>query len=201
MPATTSWRRIWRSAIRLWIMPTGTKRTSASPAMTATLAAAARFMERHVAARIWQRYGESEDKPMKKAKKARKVKPIPAEYHTVTPYLACGNGDAAIEFYSQAFGGKVAHAEVETGASRIILTGESAAMNFLIPAPRGGTTVHIHLYVKHCDALTDRAVKACYGDRMGTVQDPFGHVCHLATHIEDLSMAEMRKRGEKRYHA
>jgi PhnB protein len=62
--------------------------------------------------------------------------------------------------------------------------------------------------VKDCDALTDRAVKAgakvlrtpenqFYGDRMGTVQDPFGHVWHLATHIEDLSMAELRKRGEK----
>jgi PhnB protein len=155
-----------------------------------------------------------------KAKVSRKaVKPIPAGYHTVTPYLACGDGDAAIEFYKKAFGaaekvrmpgpdGKVGHAEISIGDSRIMLTGEYAAMNFLSPSSRGGTTVHIHLYVKDADALTERAVKAgaklvrkvedqFYGDRMGTVQDPFGHVWHLATHIEDLSMAELKKRAEK----
>ena len=104
--------------------------------------------------------------------------------------------------------GKVGHAEIEIGDSRIMLTGEYAAMNFLSPASRGGTTVHIHLYVKDCDALTARAVKAgakllrkvedqFYGDRMGTVQDPFGHVWHLATHTEELSMAELKKRAEK----
>jgi len=157
---------------------------------------------------------------MKKARSRKKaVKPIPAGYHTVTPYLACGDGAAAIEFYKKAFGakekvrmpgpdGKVGHAEVEIGDSRIMLTGEYAAMNFLSPVSRGGTTVTIHLYVKDCDALTARAVKAgatllrkvedqFYGDRMGTVQDPFGHVWHLATHLEELSMAEIRKRGKK----
>lgn len=159
---------------------------------------------------------------MKKAKgrkKARRVSPIPAGYHTVTPYLACGDGGAAIEFYKKAFGalekvrmpgpdGKVAHAEIAIGDSRIMLTGEYAAMGFLSPASRGGTTVHIHLYVKDADALTQRAVKAgakllrkvedqFYGDRMGTVQDPFGHVWHLATHTEDLSAKELKKRAEK----
>ena len=157
---------------------------------------------------------------MKKAKSRKgAVKPIPAGYHTVTPYLACGDGAAAIEFYKKAFGakekvrmpgpdGKVGHAEVEIGDSRIMLTGEYAAMNFLSPLSRGGTTVTLHLYVKDCDALTARAVKAgarllrkvedqFYGDRMGTVQDPFGHVWHLATHTEDLSMAELRKRAAK----
>jgi PhnB protein len=104
--------------------------------------------------------------------------------------------------------GKVAHAEVAIGDSRIMLTGEYAAMGFLSPASRGGTTVHIHLYVKDTDALTERAVKAgakllrkvedqFYGDRMGTVEDPFGHVWHLATHKEDLSMAELKKRGDE----
>jgi PhnB protein len=150
----------------------------------------------------------------------KKVRPIPAGYHTVTPYLACGDGAAAIEFYKKAFGakekvrmpgpdGKVGHAEVEIGDSRIMLTGEYAAMNFLSPVSRGGTTVTIHLYVKDCDALTARAVKAgakllrkvedqFYGDRMGTVEDPFGHVWHLATHTEDLSMAELKKRAAKK---
>ena len=157
---------------------------------------------------------------MKKARSRKKaVKPIPAGYHTVTPYLACGDGAAAIEFYKKAFGakekvrmpgpdGKVGHAEVEIGDSRIMLTGEYAAMNFLSPVSRGGTTVTIHLYVKDCDALTARAVKAgakllrkvedqFYGDRMGTVEDPFGHVWHLATHTEDVPMSELRKRAAK----
>ena len=156
----------------------------------------------------------------KPARRKKAVKPIPAGYHTVTPYLACGDGAAAIEFYKKAFGarekvrmpgpdGKVGHAEVEIGDSRIMLTGEYAAMNFLSPVSRGGTTVTIHLYVKDCDALTARAVKAgakllrkvedqFYGDRMGTVEDPFGHVWHLATHTEDLSMAELRKRAAKK---
>jgi len=176
-------------------------------------------MGRHLEPRIWQGGGETEEKRMKKPKKVKKVKAVPAGYHTVTPYLACGDGAAAIDFYKKAFGaiekvrmpgpdGKVAHAEVQVGDSRIMLTGEYAAMNFLSPASRGGTTVHIHLYVKDCDALAERAVKAgakllrapenqFYGDRMGTVQDPFGHVWHLATHIEELSMAQIRKRGEK----
>ena len=155
----------------------------------------------------------------KPARKKKAVKPIPAGYHTVTPYLACGDGAAAIEFYKKAFGakekvrmpgpdGKVGHAEIEIGDSRIMLTGEYAAMNFLSPVSRGGTTVTIHLYVKDCDALTARAVKAgakllrkvedqFYGDRMGTVEDPFGHVWHLATHTEDVPMAELRKRAAK----
>ena len=158
---------------------------------------------------------------MKKARSRNKaVKPIPAGYHTVTPYLACGDGAAAIEFYRKAFGaqekmrmpgpdGKVGHAEIAIGDSRIMLTSEYAAMDFLSPASRGGTTVHLHLYVKDSDALTARAVKAgakllrkvedqFYGDRLGTVEDPFGHVWHLATHTEDLSMAELRKRAAKK---
>jgi len=150
---------------------------------------------------------------------AKAKNPIPAGFHTVTPQLNMANAAAAIEFYKKAFGakekvrmpgpdGKVGHAEIEIGDSRIMLTGEYAAMNFLSPLSRGGTTVTLHLYVKDCDALTARAVKAgarllrkvedqFYGDRMGTVQDPFGHVWHLATHTEDLSMAELRKRAAK----
>jgi PhnB protein len=155
---------------------------------------------------------------MKKAKRSKKaVKPVPAGYHTVTPYLACGDGAAAIEFYKKAFGaqekfrmdgpgGSIGHAEIAIGDSRIMLASDHPAMDFLSPKSRGGSPVHIHLYVKDCDALAERAVKAgaklvrkvedqFYGDRLGTVEDPFGHVWHLATHIEDLSAAEMKKRG------
>ena len=158
-------------------------------------------------------------KKPRKAKKAKRVRPIPAGYHSVTPYLACGDAARAIDFYKKAFGaievmrmpgpdGKIGHAEVKIGDSRVMLTDEYREMDFLSPMTRGGTTVHIHLYIADADKVAERAVGAgaklvqpvqdkFYGDRTGTVRDPFGHVWHLATHTEDLSMAELRKRGEK----
>ena len=158
-----------------------------------------------------------------RAKKAapmkQKVNFMPKGYHTVTAYLACGNAAGAIDFYKKAFGasekvrmvgpgGGIAHAEVQIGDSRVMLTDEYREMNFLAPQLRGGTTVHMHLYVKDCDAMLQRAVGAgakvvreakdqFYGDRTGSVEDPFGHIWHIATHKEDLSMAEIKKRGEK----
>jgi PhnB protein len=147
------------------------------------------------------------------------VKPIPPGYHSVTPYLALDDAAGAIEFYKRAFAaseiiripgpnGKIGHAEVRIGDSPVMLTDEYAEMNFLGPRSRGGTTVHIHVYVKDVDAMVARAVAAgakllravkdqFYGDRTGSLEDPFGHVWHIATHKEDLSMAEMRKRGEQ----
>jgi PhnB protein len=166
---------------------------------------------------------------MKKAKakskaKARpapkkKVAPIPAGYHAVTPYLAIRGAAEALEFYKMAFGakeimrmpgpdGKLGHAEISIGGSRIMLADEHPQMNFLSPQARGGTTVTLHVYVKDVDATVERAVQAggklarpvqdqFYGDRTGSVEDPFGHMWHLATHKEDLSKAELRKRAEK----
>ena len=152
-------------------------------------------------------------------KKASKVRPIPAGYHSVTPYLACGDAAGAIDFYKKAFGakeilrvpgpgGRIGHAEIQLGDSRIMLTDEYREMDFLGPLTRGGTTVHIHLYMNAVDKRVERAVAAgakllnavqdkFYGDRMGSVQDPFGHVWHIATHTEDLSKAELKKRAEK----
>src|SRR5687767_2505307 len=154
---------------------------------------------------------------MKKPK--RKVSFIPKGYHSVTPYLACGDAASAIDFYKKAFGaaeimrmpspgGKIGHAEIQIGDSRVMLTDEYAAMDFLGPKSRGGTTVHIHVYTKDADATFARAVAAgakvlrevsdqFYGDRTGSLEDPFGHVWHIATHKEDLSKAEMKKRSEK----
>lgn len=155
---------------------------------------------------------------MKKMKGSkRKVAPIPAGYHEVTPYLSIRGAAEAIDFYKKAFGaaeimrmpgpeGKLGHAEIRIGGSRIMLSDEYAAMDFLGPQSRGGTTVHLHVYVKNVDAIAQRAVAAgaklvrpvenqFYGDRTGTVQDPFGHVWHLATHIEDVPPAQMRKRA------
>ena len=153
----------------------------------------------------------------KPASKKRAVKPIPDGYHVVTPYLALGDATKAIDFYKRAFGarlrlrmdapgGKVGHAELVIGDSVIMLADEFAEMDFLGPQARGGTTVSLHIYVKNCDAAFAKAVAAgatsvrpprdeFYGDRTGTLRDPFGHVWHLATHKEDLTPAELRRRG------
>jgi PhnB protein len=154
----------------------------------------------------------------RKASKPRKVPFIPRGYHSVTPYLACRDAARAIEFYKQAFGaaelmrmpapgGKVGHAEIRLGDSRIMLADEYHEMDFLAPDTRGGTPVHLHVYVRDVDGMVERAVAAgaklirpiedkFYGDRSGSLQDPFGHVWHLATHKEDLSKAQLRKRAE-----
>ncbi len=149
----------------------------------------------------------------------KKVHFIPKGYHAVTPYLACAGAAQAIAFYRKAFGaaelmrmpapgGKVGHAEVTIGDARIMLADEYPDIDFLGPQARGGSPVHLHVYVKSVDATMRRAVAAgakvlqpvedkFYGDRTGTVQDPFGHVWHLSTHIEDLSAAELRRRAKK----
>ena len=135
------------------------------------------------------------------------AKSIPDGYHAVTPYLSLRGAAAALDFYKRAFGateilripgpeGTIGHAEIRIGSSPIMLADEFAEMEFLSPLSRGGTTVHIHLYVEDADATLAQAVAAggtlkrpardeFYGDRTGTVEDPFGHVWHIATHQED----------------
>jgi len=147
-----------------------------------------------------------------------KLNPIPAGYHSVTPYLMLREAARAIEFYKEAFGatekfrmpmpeGKIGHAEILIGDSHIMLADEFPEQGFVGPQTRGGTTVSLMLYVDDVDAVFDRAVKAgakasrpvadqFYGDRMGTVEDPFGHVWNIATHIEDVSFEEMQRRSE-----
>jgi PhnB protein len=145
------------------------------------------------------------------------VKPIPKGYGTLTPYLAIDGAAAAIDYYAKVFGarcrlrmdgpgGKIGHAELVIGDSVFMLADEYPPMQFLGPKTRGGTTVSMHLYVKDCDAVIAKAVAAgaklerpvqdqFYGDRNGTITDPFGHSWSIATHKEDLSPAEMRRRG------
>lgn len=143
------------------------------------------------------------------------VAPIPPGYRSITPYLAIDGAARAIEFYTKAFGarerlrmpgpgGRVAHAEIEIGDSLVMLADESGAHHF--HAPKGGeTSVSLHLYVSDVDAAFARAVAAgatverkledqFYGDRTGTLRDPFGHRWHLAAHVEDVSPEEMRRR-------
>jgi PhnB protein len=148
----------------------------------------------------------------------KKVSFMPKGYHSVTPYLACRDAARAIEFYKQAFGaaelmrmpapgGRIGHAEMRIGDSRIMLADEHPDMEFLGPQARGGSAVHLQVYVRDVDAMVERAVAAgaklirpvedkFYGDRSGSLQDPAGHVWHLATHKEDLSKAQLRKRAE-----
>jgi PhnB protein len=145
------------------------------------------------------------------------VRAIPEGYHSVTPYLILSGAADAIEFYKKAFGaaevmrmpaprGKVGHAEVEIGGSRIMLADEYPDMGYRGPKAIGGTPVTLHLYVEDVDAVARQAVAAgakerrpvkdeFYGDRSGTFEDPFGHVWHIATHKEDLSPDEIRRRA------
>jgi PhnB protein len=146
-----------------------------------------------------------------------KVKPVPEGYHSVTPYLIMADAGRALEFYKQAFGaseimrmgapgGKVGHAEIQIGDSRIMLADEHPAMGYRGPKAFGGSAVGIHLYVEDVDTVFNRAVAAgatvkravqdqFYGDRSGTLEDPFGHTWHIATHKEDLTPEEIGKRA------
>lgn len=102
--------------------------------------------------------------------------------------------------------GRVGPAELQIGDSRIMLADEFPEMDFRSPTSLGGTPVHLHLYVEDADAVVQRAVAAgarivrpvqdkFYGDRTGTIADPYGHVWHVATHKEDLTMEELRRRA------
>ncbi len=146
-----------------------------------------------------------------------RVKPIPEGYHTATPYLIVGDAARAIEFYKKAFGamelmrmanpsGKIGHAEIKIGDSPIMLADEVPGMGYRSPESLGGSPVSILLYVEDVDAVFNQAVAAgakvqkpvadqFYGDRTGGVTDPFGHVWYVATHKEDVSPEEMRKRA------
>jgi PhnB protein len=145
------------------------------------------------------------------------VKPIPEGYRSVTPYLIVKGAAKAIEFYKQAFGakeifrmpqpdGKVSHAEIQIGDSRIMLADEFPERNFRGPESLGGTPVMIHLYINDVDAVAKRAVAAgakeirpvqnqFYGDRSGMFADPFGHQWNISTHVEDVSAEEVGKRA------
>jgi len=150
---------------------------------------------------------------------AKAAKPVPEGFHTVSPYLAIRDAAKAVEFYKKAFGaqerslmprpdGKLQHAEVQIGDSIIMLSEEFPDMGAPSPQTLNGTTVGIFLYVKDVDAAFQQAVDAgatvlvppedmFWGDRFGTLVDPFGHQWHIATHQEDLTPEEMGKRADE----
>lgn len=147
------------------------------------------------------------------------VKPIPDGYSAVTPYLTVKGAVAAIEFYKQAFGaeqilrldapdGSVAHAEIRIGGAVIMLSEENRDWGTTSPTTLGGTASAIMLYVTDADAVFKRAVAAgatvkmpvadqFYGDRSGSIVDPYGHQWSIATHIEDVSPEEIDRRAAK----
>ena len=143
------------------------------------------------------------------------TKPIPDGYNSVTPYLVVDDAKRALEFYAQAFGAeekfrlpmgeRIGHAEIKIGDSFVMLADEFPEMGHLGPNSRGGPTSSIVLYVEDVDTAFKKALDAgakeqrpvkqeFWGDRMGTLTDPFGHQWSLATHVEDVSEAEMEAR-------
>jgi len=143
------------------------------------------------------------------------TQPIPNEYRAATPYLCVKNAARALEFYKKAFGAKetmrmpqgdkIAHAEIRIGDAPVMLADEFPDMNFRSPQALGGSPVNILVYVDDVDRFVERAVKAgakvtkpvadqFYGDRLGCLDDPFGHSWSFATHIEDVSPEEMQRR-------
>lgn len=153
-----------------------------------------------------------------KTKAKARVKAIPDGYHTATPYLFVSDADRAIDFYKAAFkakelmrlaapGGRVGHAQIKIGDSHIMLSDESPEMGARGPKTLGGSPVMLYLYVKDVDAVVAQAVSAgakllhpvkdqFYGDRSGGLEDPFGHLWHIATRKEHVPPKELRKRAE-----
>lgn len=147
---------------------------------------------------------------------ATNVKPIPEGYHSVTPYLIIKGAAAAIEYYKKSFGatelfrmptpdGKIGHAELKIGDSPIMLSDEHPDLGHVGPQTLGGTPVGIMIYVDDVDTIYKRAISGggqeikplqdqFYGDRSGTLKDPFGHMWTVATHVEDVAPEEMEKR-------
>lgn len=148
---------------------------------------------------------------------AGKTKFIPQGYHSVTPYLYIAGAAHAIEFYQKVFGakelfrmdmpgGKIGHAEIMIGDSHVMLADECTEADARSPQTLGGSPVGLLLYVEDVDAVAESAVNAgaqmlsplkdeFYGDRMGKLQDPFGHIWAIATHIEDVSPEELERRA------
>ncbi len=146
------------------------------------------------------------------------VQPVPEGYHTLTPYLIVDGAAKALEFYAKAFGAQelfrltgpgnsIGHAEMKIGDSPFMLADEFPQMDAIAPKPGQGHAVSFMVYVPDVDAAFARAVDAgCtvlkpvqtqfYGDRSGSLMDPFGHHWTLATHVEDVLPDELQRRME-----
>jgi PhnB protein len=150
------------------------------------------------------------------SKKPAKVKPIPDGYHSATPYLIIDGAARAIDYYKRAFGAKelmripapgdrIGHAEIKIGDSVVMLADEHPEMDARSPTHYGGSPISLLLYVTDVDKQFKQALAAggtevrlvadqFYGDRAGTLKDPFGHSWHIHTHKENVSPAELNRR-------
>lgn len=150
---------------------------------------------------------------------AKTTSPIPQGYHTITPYLICRRASEALTFYEKALGakvlfkmdqpdGRIGHAELQIGSSRLMLADEFPERNIRGPESIGGSPVMLHLYVEDVDSFFARAIEAggkverpvtdqFYGDRSGGFRDPFGHSWYVATHKEDVPPEEMERRQKQ----
>ena len=146
------------------------------------------------------------------------VQPVPEGYSTVTPYLIVSGAAEAIDYYTKVFGatelmrfpgpdGKVSHAEIKIGTSIVMLADEAPDRGYRSPQSLGGSGTGIMLYVEDVDSVFGRAIAAggkthqavadqFYGDRSGSLIDPFGHMWTVATHVEDVAPEEMQRRME-----
>jgi PhnB protein len=146
------------------------------------------------------------------------TQPVPEGYHTVTPYLAVDDAAEAIEFYKTAFGakervrmdapgGKIGHAELEIGDSLVMLSDPFPQASAKPPSELGGTSAGVFMYVEDVDSVVKQAVDAgatvtmevadqFWGDRFGSITDPFGHSWSIATHVEDVPPEEMAERAK-----
>ncbi len=149
----------------------------------------------------------------------KKVSYIPKGYNTVTPYLVIKGAAKAIDYYKEVFGatevmrmpapdGRIGHAELQIGDSRIMLADENPEMGYRSAESIGASPVSLLVYLPDCDKVVAKAVAEgakilkpvadqFYGDRSGFIQDPFGHFWGVATHKEDVSAKEMEKRAKK----
>jgi PhnB protein len=147
------------------------------------------------------------------------TKPIPEGYHTLSPYLAVDDAAQAIEYYKKAFGakermrmeapgGKIGHAELEIGDSMVMLSDPFPQATTRPPKELGGTSASVFMYVEDVDAFVKKAVDEgatitmevadqFWGDRFGSIQDPFGHSWAIATHVEDVPPEEMAERAKE----
>ena len=146
------------------------------------------------------------------------TQPIPEGYHTATPYLVIDGASEAIDYYKKAFGAKermrmeapgnrIGHAEIEIGDSLVMLSDAFPQSTTKAPTELGGTTAGVFLYVEDVDAVVKKAVDAgatvtmevadqFWGDRFGSISDPFGHSWSIATHVEDVPPEEMAERAK-----
>jgi PhnB protein len=146
------------------------------------------------------------------------IQPIPEGYSTISPYLAVDDAAEAIEYYKKAFGaeetermeapgGKIGHAELKIGDSHVMLSDPFPQASTTPPKELGGTSASIFMYVEDVDAVVQKAVDAgatvtmevedqFWGDRFGSITDPFGHNWSIATHVEDLTPEEIEERGK-----